>query len=159
VYPDELGTGRFQTVGPDPGGRGAIRPGERDRPRRAACVLGDVTVAGPPLRAGSAVAGTLRGVRSFLRGAVQLHVLHHAAEGPIHGAWMSQELARHGQRISPGTLYPTLHRLEQEGLLHSREDLVEGRRRRLYTATADGRRALEQTRAVLRELADEVLSG
>jgi hypothetical protein len=35
-------------------------------------------------------------MRSFLHGAVQLHVLHHAAEHPIHGAWMAAELARHG---------------------------------------------------------------
>ena len=27
-------------------------------------------------------------MRSFLHGAVQLHVLHHAAEHPIHGAWI-----------------------------------------------------------------------
>src|SRR5215208_380156 len=97
-------------------------------------------------------------MRSFLHGAVQLHVLHHAAEHPIHGAWMSDELARHGYQISPGTLYPTLHRLEQEGLLKSREVLVDGRRRRLYHATARGRRTLEQTRRALRELADEVLA-
>ena len=96
-------------------------------------------------------------MRSFDRGAVQLHVLHHAAEGEIHGAWITEELARHGHRISPGTLYPTLHRMENEGLLRSRTKIVDGRRRRLYTTTARGRRALEQARRTLRELADEVL--
>ena len=96
-------------------------------------------------------------MRSFDRGAVQLHVLHHAAEGEIHGAWIAEELARHGHHISPGTLYPTLHRMEHEGLLRSHAKIVEGRRRRLYTATARGRRALEQARHTLRELADEVL--
>ena len=50
-----------------------------------------------------------RPMRSFLHGAVQLHVLHHAAEHPIHGAWTAAELARHGYRISPGILHPTLH--------------------------------------------------
>jgi DNA-binding PadR family transcriptional regulator len=96
-------------------------------------------------------------VRSFHRGAVQLHVLHHAAEHEVDGAWVTEELARHGHRISPGTLYPTLHRMEDEGLLRSRTKVVEGRRRRLYTATPRGRRALEQARRTLRELADEVL--
>ena len=96
-------------------------------------------------------------MRSFDRGAVQLHVLHHAAEGEIHGAWITEELARHGHRISPGTLYPTLHRMEKEGLLRSRTKIVDGRRQRLYAATARGRRALEQARRTLRELADEVL--
>src|SRR2546423_1430589 len=81
-------------------------------------------------------------MRSFDRGAVQLHVLHHAAEGEIHGAWITEELARHGHRISPGTLYPTLHRMENEGLLRSRTKIVDGRRRRLYTATAPAGRPM-----------------
>ena len=92
-----------------------------------------------------------------MRGAVQLHVLHHAAERELDGAWMSRELARHGHQISPGTLYPTLHRMEAEGLLSSRSEVVEGRHHRRYQATADGRRALAATRQALRELADEVL--
>jgi len=96
-------------------------------------------------------------MRSFDRGAVQLHVLHHAAQHEIHGAWITEELARHGHRISPGTLYPTLHRMEGEGLLRSRTKVVEGRKRRQYTATPRGRRALEQARRTLRELAAEVL--
>lgn len=96
-------------------------------------------------------------MREFQRGAVQLHVLHHAAEREVHGAWMRDELAHHGHRISPGTLYPTLHRLEEEGLLRSRRRVVDGRSRRCYTATAEGRRALHAARRALRELADEVL--
>jgi DNA-binding PadR family transcriptional regulator len=70
---------------------------------------------------------------------------------------MSAELAEHGYRISPGTLYPTLHRMEGEGLLRSREEVIEGRRRRLYTITPQGRKALKEARRSLRELADEVL--
>jgi DNA-binding PadR family transcriptional regulator len=96
-------------------------------------------------------------MREFLRGAVQLHILHHAAEAEIHGAWMSRELAGHGYDISPGTLYPTLHRLEAEGLLTSRKVVEEGRSRRVYKITADGRKALRRMRKALRELADEVL--
>ncbi len=96
-------------------------------------------------------------MREFLRGAVQLHILHHAAEGEIHGAWMSQELAEHGYDISPGTLYPTLHRLEAEGLLASRKVVEGGHARRVYKITADGRRALRRMRKALRELAAEVL--
>jgi DNA-binding PadR family transcriptional regulator len=96
-------------------------------------------------------------MRSFDRGAVQVHVLHHAADGGVYGAWIAEELARHGHHISPGTLYPTLHRMEDEGLLRSRPKVVEGRRRRVYTATPRGRRTLEQARRTLRELADEIL--
>ena len=96
-------------------------------------------------------------MRDFLRGAVRLHVLHHAAEAPVHGAWLAAELARHGYRIGPGTLYPTLHRMEEEGLLTSRHEVAEGRRRRVYRATAKGRRTLDAMRRALRELADELL--
>jgi DNA-binding PadR family transcriptional regulator len=96
-------------------------------------------------------------MREFMRGAVQLHVLHHAAEREVDGAWMSEELARHGHRISPGTLYPTLHRMEAEGLLRSRDEVVDGRRRRRYRATGQGKRVLARMRRALRELADEVL--
>ena len=70
---------------------------------------------------------------------------------------MAAELARHGYRISPGTLYPTLHRMEAEGLLRSRSVVAAGRVRRSYRATARGRRELTRAKALLRELADEVL--
>lgn len=96
-------------------------------------------------------------MREFMRGAVRLHILHHAAEQEIHGAWMTQELAHHGYTISPGTLYPALHRLEADGLLTSRQHLVDGRTRRLYRATDAGRTALAQDRAALAELATELL--
>jgi DNA-binding PadR family transcriptional regulator len=97
-------------------------------------------------------------VDELIRGAIRLHVLHHAAEGQVHGAWLATELARHGYRISPGTLYPTLHRMQNEGLLTSTRLIVDGRTRRAYTITPHGRTALEEGRRTLRELAHEVLA-
>ncbi|MDI3102404.1 MULTISPECIES: PadR family transcriptional regulator [Streptomyces] len=96
-------------------------------------------------------------MREFQRAAVRLHILHHAAQEEIHGAWMTAELARHGYRISPGTLYPTLHRLEADGLLASEQRVVDGRTRRVYRATEAGRQALADDRRALEELAREVL--
>ncbi|CAM5459234.1 PadR family transcriptional regulator OS=Streptomyces microflavus OX=1919 GN=Smic_08340 PE=4 SV=1 [Streptomyces microflavus] len=98
-------------------------------------------------------------VREFQRGAVRLHILHHAAEEEIHGAWMTEELASHGYQISPGTLYPTLHRLEADGLLVSEQRVVDGRTRRVYKATAAGKKALAEDRQALKELAREVLGN
>lgn len=98
-------------------------------------------------------------VSDFIRGAVRLHILHHAAEAEIHGAWMAEELRHHGYRISPGTLYPTLHRLEEQGLLTSRQATVSGRSRRLYAITEAGRSVLADERRALAELAREVLGG
>ena len=96
-------------------------------------------------------------MQEFLRGAVRLHILHHATEKDVHGAWMAAELARHGHRISPGTLYPTLHRMEEEGLLTSGRRVVDGHARRVYRATPAGRRALREAKKALRQLADELL--
>ncbi|MCX0271566.1 PadR family transcriptional regulator [Nocardia zapadnayensis] len=97
-------------------------------------------------------------MREFQRAAVRLHILHHATTEEVHDAWMTEELARHGYMISPGTLYPTLHRLEGDGLLTSRQQTVEGRMRRVYRATDAGRAALAEDRRALRELAREVLA-
>ena len=72
---------------------------------------------------------------------------------------MSEELARHGYRISPGSLYPTLHKMEAEGLLSSHTQVIEGRSRRSYSITESGRHALNEAMVQLRELADEVLGG
>ncbi|GGX03207.1 PadR family transcriptional regulator [Streptomyces lomondensis] len=96
-------------------------------------------------------------MREFQRGAVRLHILHHAAEEEIHGAWMTEELARHDCQISPGTLYPTLHRLEADGLLVSEQRVVDGRVRRVYRAAEAGKQALPQDPKALKELAREVL--
>ena len=96
-------------------------------------------------------------MREFQRGAVRLHILQHAADAEVHGAWLTEELASHGYRISPGTLYPTLHRLEADGLLSSTQHVVDGRTRRVYRATPAGRRALAEDRHALAELAREVL--
>ncbi|HEY1988339.1 MAG TPA: PadR family transcriptional regulator [Acidimicrobiales bacterium] len=98
-------------------------------------------------------------MRELLRGAVRLHILHHAAHGAVHGAWMAAELAHHGYKISPGSLYPTLHKMETEGLITSHPEVVDGRARRSYVATSKGRRALQAAKKQLRELADEVLGA
>lgn len=98
-------------------------------------------------------------MKSFLAGAIQMHVLHHAAEREINGAWMTEELARHGHKVSPGTLYPALHRMEAAGLLTGRDALVSSRRVRYYTITGAGRNELAANRETLRQLADELLTG
>ena len=59
--------------------------------------------------------------RDLYSGLIRLHILHHAVEGPIFGLEMAEELARHGYRISLGTLYPLLHGLEKKGYLRSAE--------------------------------------
>ncbi len=95
--------------------------------------------------------------RHFFNGFIRLHVLYHAAKEPVYGAEITEELVRHGYRISQGTLYPTLHLLEQLGFLSGRDEVVEGRRRKYYQATAAGRKMLRQARKQLLELVAEVV--
>jgi PadR family transcriptional regulator, regulatory protein PadR len=89
-------------------------------------------------------------------GLVRLHVLHHAAEEPIFGLGMIQELGRHGYRLGPGTVYPLLHSMERRGWLRAEQRLVNSRNRKVYVATSQGRRALAQARRQVRELHEEM---
>ena len=95
--------------------------------------------------------------RAFLLGFIGTHILHHANEEPIFGTEITEELSRHGYSISPGTLYPTLHRLEKEGYLERKSKIVDGKVRKYYNITESGRKALEQSRKQIKELVDEVL--
>ncbi len=97
--------------------------------------------------------------QDLLSGFMRIHILHHAAEGEIYGQWIIEELARHGYRLSAGTLYPMLHSLERKGYLRSREKRLGRTARRLYRATPRGRAALEEAKEKLRELVGEVISG
>jgi PadR family transcriptional regulator PadR len=95
--------------------------------------------------------------RHFFNGFIRLHVMYHAAKGPVYGAEITEELIRHGYRLSQGTLYPTLHLLEALGYLRSRTELVRGKRRRYYRATPAGKRVLAAARQRLLELVAEVI--
>lgn len=97
---------------------------------------------------------------ALFAGLIRLHVLHHAALGPIFGFGMITELARHGYRLSPGTLYPLLHGLEAKGYLRS-VMTPRGRQpiRRMYRITPAGRRALAAARHKVQELFGELIEG
>ena len=96
--------------------------------------------------------------REILLGFWKVHILHHAAEKPLHGQWMITELRRHGYEISPGTLYPLLHRMERLGWLKSRADAQKGKRaRRDYRLTRQGVKVLEVLREQVAELYREVV--
>lgn len=96
-------------------------------------------------------------VRDFFLGFIRIHVLHHAAEQPVFGLSLIEELRRHGYALSPGTLYPILHGLAEAGYLRLDRRVVGGRVRKYYTSTARGRRALAAARRQIIELVGEVL--
>jgi len=95
--------------------------------------------------------------RDLYSGLIRLHILHHAVKGPIFGLGIAEKLARHGYRISGGTLYPLLSRLEKKGYLQSMMQRDVNSRRKMYRATPLGRRALRAAKGKVRELFSELI--
>ncbi|MFH1135822.1 MAG: PadR family transcriptional regulator [Pseudomonadota bacterium] len=95
--------------------------------------------------------------REILLAFWKVHILHHAGEGPVVGQWMMAELRRHGYEVSPGTLYPILHRMEKLGWLRCEFDPGGGpKAKKSYFLAELGRQALEAARTQLKELKGEV---
>lgn len=68
-----------------------------------------------------------------------------------------EELKRHGYKVSPGTIYPLLQKMEDSGLLKSRWGIRNGRRIRFYEITPRGLQMLEEGKKRIKELCTEIL--
>ena len=84
------------------------------------------------------------------QGTLDLMILTILVREPMHGYGISQRLAvlSHDQfHVNPGSLFPSLYRLEQDGKLKAEWRSTENKRRaKYYRLTASGRRQLEQHR-------------
>ena len=97
--------------------------------------------------------------RKILLGFIRVHILHHATvDNGIYGVEMIKELERHGYRISPGTMYPTLHEMKQNKLLNDEKKNVEGKIRKIYRVTEKGKQILDNLKKFIIELSEEVIS-
>jgi PadR family transcriptional regulator PadR len=67
-----------------------------------------------------------------------------------------EELERHGYKLTPGTLYPILHELEEKGFLRSHSQIVQGKKRKYYEITLQGSKILEEVKPKIWELVAEV---
>jgi PadR family transcriptional regulator PadR len=96
--------------------------------------------------------------REILLAFWKVHILHHAAQHPIYGQWMLEELRRHDFALSPGTLYPLLERMAKEGWLRAKPSSKPRARnaRREYVLTARGREELSALRRSVEELHREI---
>jgi len=84
-----------------------------------------------------------------LKGHLEALVLAVLADEPLHGYAVIEALRDRSEgafELAEGTLYPVLHRLEDEGLLSSAWTDAVGRRRRVYRLTRRGRSALARRR-------------
>jgi PadR family transcriptional regulator PadR len=84
----------------------------------------------------------------LLQGTLDLLILKTLALGPTHGWDISQriqQMSRDVLRINQGSLYPALHRLEQQGWITSEWGSSDNNRRaKFYKLTAKGRRQLAE---------------
>ena len=84
------------------------------------------------------------------QGTLDLMILTILARQPMHGYGVSQRLAalsRDEFQVNPGSLFPSLYRLEQDGKLNAEWRATENNRRaKYYRLTAAGKRQLEQHR-------------
>jgi PadR family transcriptional regulator PadR len=87
---------------------------------------------------------------------VHLYVLHHACLQPTFGLQIIEEMARLGYKLSPGTMYPLLDSLEKKGLVRSSEQTAGGTTRRIYRATASGRKAYAGARQHVARILDVI---
>lgn len=84
-----------------------------------------------------------------LKGTLPILVLSVLEKGSSHGYRIAQEIKERSEGVldfKEGTLYPALHGQEKKGLIRSRVQIEKGRKRRYYTLTPKGRRALESER-------------
>ena len=84
------------------------------------------------------------------QGTLELMILSILRAEPMHGYGISQKLAalsRDVFQVNPGSLFPSLYRLEEDGKLKSEWRATENNRNaKYYKLTAAGRKYLEQHR-------------
>jgi len=86
-----------------------------------------------------------RMIGEALKGHLDLLLLSILANGPAHGYAIIESLRARSEGtfdLPEGTVYPALHRLENQGLLKSTWSEDSGRRKRTYQLTPKGQQAL-----------------
>ncbi len=82
----------------------------------------------------------------LLQGTLDMLILRTVAPGPMHGWGISQRIQQVSEdvlRVNQGSLYPALHRLEEQGWISAEWGASEnGRRAKFYSLTKSGRRRL-----------------
>lgn len=94
-----------------------------------------------------------------LKGHLDMLLLAAVRGEPAHGYAIAERLRARSDGafdLPEGTLYPALHRLERAGVLASRWSEVNGRRRRVYSLTRKGERALVERQEEWRDFSRAV---
>ena len=93
------------------------------------------------------------------KGTLPTLILEVLAQEPSHGYRIAQRIKERSDGVldfKEGTLYPALHKLQNESLVESYEGVESGRTRRYYRITQSGRKVLNKDRAEWRQLSRAV---
>jgi len=94
--------------------------------------------------------------KDVLQGTLEMLVLRALVPGPLHGYGIVkriEEVSDEALRVEEGSLYPALHRLEQDGWIRAEWQASEtGRRARFYSLTAAGKKRLADEQESWRRL-------
>lgn len=100
-----------------------------------------------------------RCIEMNLKGTLPALILEILAREPSHGYRIAQDIKERSKGLldfKEGTLYPALHKLENEAMVESYEGVERGRPRRYYRITQAGRKALNKDRAEWHQLSQAV---
>jgi len=96
----------------------------------------------------------------LLQGTLDLLILKTLAREPLHGWGISKRILQLSDdvlSVQQGSLYPALHRLEQQGWITAEwKDTELGRSAKFYSLTADGKQQLERELDSWRRLSSAV---
>jgi PadR family transcriptional regulator, regulatory protein PadR len=96
----------------------------------------------------------------LLQGTLDLLILKTLSVGPMHGWGISQRIQQVSEdvlQVNQGSLYPALHRLEQQGLIASEWGASDNNRQaKFYELTRAGRKQLAEETKTWERLATAV---
>lgn len=102
----------------------------------------------------------MAGEKGLLGGSIQLMLLSLLSEKDYYGYQIIKELERRSEsafQLKEGTLYPVLHRMQNEDYINAYEQEAEnGKRRKYYRITDKGRRQLVTEREEWRQFTTSV---
>ncbi len=98
----------------------------------------------------------------LVQGTLDLLILKILALQALHGwaiAERLRQMSRDVLQVGPGSLYPALHKLEQEGWVEAEWSVNEAKRRvKFYSITREGRKRLQREAADWRRLSGAISS-
>ena len=96
-----------------------------------------------------------------MKGSLPLLILHQLSSGPRHGYAIAKDIKAQSEGLldfKEGTLYPTLHSMQKQGLIECIKQKENGRIRKYYRLTENGTAALEEERLQWQQFSSAVNS-